>query len=146
MRVPLPRAALDGSRVARRRDMLGGGGLGRRVRHDEAPRPAGGATPRPRMERSMILLCGATGDLGGRILRQLGEAGAPVRALVRRGADVGALRAAGVETVEGDLRDGASLDLATAGVDTVVTTVTAIGRALAGERVNMHDVDVRGNE
>ena len=39
----------------------------------------------------MILVCGATGELGGRIARGLRGAGAPVRALVRPQSDGGGL-------------------------------------------------------
>ena len=88
----------------------------------------------------MILVCGATGDLGGRIARGLQAAGAPVRALVRTQSEVG------VETVRGDFRDPESLRRAVAGVDTVVSSVTVIARALAGEKdADFDRVDVAGH-
>ncbi len=94
----------------------------------------------------MILVCGATGDLGGRIVRVLRERGAPVRALVRPGTDAAALEQQGVEVARGDLRDPATLDPALAGVDTVVTTANAIGRMLAGRTdLSISDVDLTGN-
>jgi NADH dehydrogenase len=53
----------------------------------------------------MILVVGATGLLGSEICRRLRARGRPVRALVRPGSTkAAALRAIGVETVEGDLR------------------------------------------
>ena len=77
-----------------------------------------------------ILLAGATGMLGGRIARQLlDQPGARVRLLVRGGAAadkraaLGPLLARGVESVEGDLADRASLDRATRGVDVIVSAV-----------------------
>jgi nucleoside-diphosphate-sugar epimerase len=42
-------------------------------------------------DRRMIVVAGATGDLGGRILRELGALGAPVAALVRTGTAPGRL-------------------------------------------------------
>jgi uncharacterized protein YbjT (DUF2867 family) len=94
----------------------------------------------------VILLVGGTGELGGRIARRLGARGAAFRALVRPGHDASALRALGAETAVGDLRDRSSLDAAVSGADTVITTVTSIGRALAGERgASIGEVDVKGN-
>ncbi|HEX6022298.1 MAG TPA: NAD(P)H-binding protein [Solirubrobacter sp.] len=89
----------------------------------------------------MILVCGATGDLGGRIVRGLQAAGEPVRALVRSGAaDLD------VERVTGDFRDPGSLQRAVAGVKTVVSTVTVMSRALAGEKgADFQRVDVAGH-
>ncbi|GAA2313168.1 hypothetical protein GCM10010149_75350 [Nonomuraea roseoviolacea subsp. roseoviolacea] len=60
---------------------------------------------------SKIFLAGATGLLGGRIAGALLDRGAAVRALVRPGADeerrtaLAALRARGLEVVEGDITD-----------------------------------------
>lgn len=93
----------------------------------------------------MILLCGATGDLGGRIAAQLAAQHRPFRALVRPGTDASALERLGAEIVRGDLTDPASLRLAVDGVDVVVTTANAIGRMLAGARdVSIDAVDGRG--
>lgn len=84
----------------------------------------------------MILVCGATGDLGGRIVRLLLDNGQQVRALVRPATDVAALQDAGVEVVWGDLREPGTLRPAVAGVDTIVTTANA----------NRAAVDVAGNQ
>lgn len=93
----------------------------------------------------MILLCGATGDLGGRIAAQLAAQHRPFRALVRPGTDASALEQLGAEIVRGDLTDPASLRPAVDGVDVVVTTANAIGRMLAGARdVSIDAVDGRG--
>lgn len=95
----------------------------------------------------MILLCGATGDLGGRTAVALRRAAAPVRALVRDGTGPGPLSGLGVEIVRGDFRRPDTLDAATVGVDTVVTTVTAIGRSLQGEKtLQVPEVDGRGTQ
>jgi uncharacterized protein YbjT (DUF2867 family) len=78
----------------------------------------------------MFLVVGATGDLGGRVVRRLLERREPVRCMIRAQTDAGELEALGAEIVRGDLSDHASLPLACAGVTTVVATATAIGRRL----------------
>lgn len=67
----------------------------------------------------LSLITGATGLLGSHIAEQLRQRGERIRALVRPGSDSGLLRKLGVELVEGDLRDPASLRQAVEGVDTV---------------------------
>src|SRR5689334_24023230 len=93
----------------------------------------------------MLLLCGASGDLGGRVARRLSARRAELRVLARPGA-VGAATAAapGAEVVPGDLRDAPSLGPAMRGVQTVVATATAMGRALGGERLDVRAVDGHG--
>jgi uncharacterized protein YbjT (DUF2867 family) len=81
----------------------------------------------------VILLCGGTGELGGRIALRLAERGVPFRALVRPGSEVRQLQESGAELVRGDLRDAASLAPSTDGVETVITTVTSIERLLSGK-------------
>ncbi|MGY1601642.1 SDR family oxidoreductase [Geodermatophilus sp. SYSU D00815] len=94
-----------------------------------------------------ILLCGGTGDLGGRIAARLAERGLPFRALARPTSHVAALEALGAEIAVGDLTDRPGLDRALTGIRTVVTTANGIGRSLAGDRSTSVDaVDVRGNE
>jgi uncharacterized protein YbjT (DUF2867 family) len=94
----------------------------------------------------VILVCGASGAVGGRIVRGLRATGEPVRALVRPRFDAAALRDIGVEVVPGDFRDADSLRRAVAGVTTVVSTVTVIARALAGEKdADFRRVDLEGH-
>jgi uncharacterized protein YbjT (DUF2867 family) len=94
----------------------------------------------------MILVCGATGELGGRVVGGLRAVGLPVRALVRRGSDCAHPRDLGAELVEGDFRDAESLRLAVAEVVTVVSSVTVIARALAGEKgADFRGVDEAGH-
>ena len=94
----------------------------------------------------MILVCGATGELGGRVAHRLAET-VPVRALVRPATDASELEAVGVEVVRGDLTDPTSLAPALAGVETVVTTANAIGRILDGARdITIAGVDGTGNQ
>jgi uncharacterized protein YbjT (DUF2867 family) len=95
---------------------------------------------------SPILVCGATGELGGRIVRRLRHVGVPVRALVRPASSAEPLRQLGVELAVGDFRDRVSLDRAVAGARAVVSTVTVIARLFAGEKgTNFHDVDLVGH-
>ena len=65
----------------------------------------------------MILVCGATGLLGSRIVEHLIEAEQPVRAFVRPDTDASALQASGVAIARGDLRGPTSVRAALAGVD-----------------------------
>jgi uncharacterized protein YbjT (DUF2867 family) len=91
------------------------------------------------------LVVGATGALGGSVVRGLHERGEAVRALVRPSSEAAELEALGVEIVRGDLLDPASLALACRDVRTVVCTATAIARLLAGgDGPPLPDVDDRG--
>jgi uncharacterized protein YbjT (DUF2867 family) len=90
----------------------------------------------------MILVVGATGQLGSLITRRLLEQGREVRILVRAGSEYRALEAAGATAVVGDLKDRASLDAATRGVDTVLTTANSAVRSGAD---NVQSVEIEGN-
>lgn len=74
----------------------------------------------------MILVVGATGQLGTAIIRRLVASGQLVRAFVRRGSSYQHLEGPGVEIAFGDLRDAASVDAACKGVDVVMATATVI--------------------
>ena len=93
----------------------------------------------------MILVVGATGNLGGEISRLLAERDEPLRVFVRTTSDpakVDALRKLGAEIVEGDLKDPSSLAAACAGVKTVFSTATStISR---GEGDSIETVDLIG--
>ncbi|MDQ3573408.1 MAG: SDR family oxidoreductase [Actinomycetota bacterium] len=91
----------------------------------------------------MILVVGATGNLGGSIARALLAEGKKVRILVRPGSSYREVVDVGAEAVTGDLKDPASLHGACAGVDAVVTTANAIGR---GGEDTIESVDLHGNE
>ena len=77
----------------------------------------------------MVLIVGATGKLGGRITRELLSRGVKVRALIRPRSAAGSLKRMGAETVNGDLKDPASLAAACAGADTVVATANTARRS-----------------
>lgn len=65
----------------------------------------------------MILVTGATGNIGGGVVQQLLREGVPVRALVRNPEKATALRTQGVELVQGDLEKPATLAAALSGVE-----------------------------
>jgi 2-alkyl-3-oxoalkanoate reductase len=71
------------------------------------------------MTEVINLITGARGQLGSHIAEQLRAAGVPVRALVRPGKDAAFLRGLGVELIEGDLRDPATVRQAVAGAGVV---------------------------
>lgn len=92
----------------------------------------------------MILVSGSTGFLGREICRRLAARGHAVRGLVRSTSDpdaVAQLRASGVETVEGDLKDPSSLDRACRGVEAVVSTATATRTRQEGDSLETADRD-----
>ena len=91
----------------------------------------------------MMLVGGATGALGGMIVRQLLAQGRPVRILVREGSDYSSLVDAGAEPVNGDLKDPASLAAAVQGIDTVITTANS---AVRGGADNPETVEIQGNQ
>jgi NADH dehydrogenase len=67
-----------------------------------------------------VLVTGAAGEMGVRLVKRLHAGGWPVRALVLPGDPLRArLDGAGCEIAEGDVRSAASLHAAVAGVDTV---------------------------
>jgi uncharacterized protein YbjT (DUF2867 family) len=97
----------------------------------------------------MILVAGATGLIGGEICRRLAARGEPVRALVRPTSDpaqVGALLAAGVETVVGDLRDRPSLAAACRDISAVVDTVSTIPSSFEPDVNDIRTTDIAGAE
>ena len=91
----------------------------------------------------MNLVVGATGNVGGSVVRALRDQGKPVRAMVRETSDperVRSLEEFGAEVVPGELRDSNSLARACAGVTTVVSGATAI-TALGTDSITAVDRD-----
>jgi len=74
---------------------------------------------------ALILVVGATGQLGTAVIERLVGMGCPVRALVRPGSPR-EFPESGVELVFGDLRDPGSLAAACRGVATVVATANVV--------------------
>ena len=75
----------------------------------------------------LVLVTGATGYVGGRLVPVLEAAGVRLRCLARRPADLSARVARTTEVVEGDLTDSASLDRALEGVDVAYYLVHSMG-------------------
>lgn len=90
-----------------------------------------------------ILVIGATGTVGSKIVDHLLTMGKPVRALIRPGTDAAALESKGVKIVRGDLTDRESLDCPIDGVQAVVTTATGYYRQTQAD--NIATVDDQGN-
>lgn len=78
-------------------------------------------------DQPLILLTGATGYIGGRLLRRLESGGHRVRCLARRPAGLAARVAPPTEVVQGDVGDIDSLRAALEGVDTAYYLVHAMG-------------------
>ena len=86
-------------------------------------------TPTP----GTVLLAGATGDLGGRILQNLVALGATVRVLTRPGTSterIALLRALGVEVIQAGYDDPVALRRACADVDCVVSAINGVDSAI----------------
>jgi uncharacterized protein YbjT (DUF2867 family) len=95
-----------------------------------------------------VLVAGATGFLGSEICRQLREKGKKVKGLVRTTSDVNKvaqLKKLGVETVEGDLKDKASLESALHGVSTVISTVSSTLSRQEGDSIQTVDDEGQTN-
>jgi uncharacterized protein YbjT (DUF2867 family) len=90
----------------------------------------------------MILVVGATGNLGGAVTRMLLAQGQPIRILARSQSNYQPLADAGAQVVLGDLKERGSLDAACEGVDTVITTANS---AVRGGEDNPQSVDLEGN-
>ncbi len=92
----------------------------------------------------MILVVGATGEMGSDICRRLRDEGKAVRGVVRKtagAAKLERLQSMGVELVYGDLRDRASLDAACRGMDAVITTATTTLSRQPGDSIEATDRD-----
>lgn len=86
----------------------------------------------------MILITGGTGFVGSHLIRQMRQEGLLVRAVVRNSAKAQALRDLGVEVVQGDVSDKASLEKAVQGVERVVHLVGIIQEAPGATFQSVH--------
>ena len=77
--------------------------------------------------RPLVLLTGASGYVGGRLLKELEKAGWPVRCLARRPDFLRAKVAPSTEVVKADCLDRSSLSPAMAGVHTAYYLVHSMG-------------------
>lgn len=90
----------------------------------------------------MILVVGATGLLGSEICLLARDKGHTVRALVRNTSDsskVEKLRSMGCQTVEGDLKDPASLAAACQGIKHVISTASSTFSRQEGDGIESVD-------
>ena len=90
----------------------------------------------------MILVVGATGQVGGMITRRLLDAGQETRILVRADSDHGRFVVAGAQPVVGDLKEPGTLSVACTDVDVVITTANSAAR---GGEDTVETVDLAGN-
>ena len=79
-----------------------------------------------RSGRPLVLVTGASGYIGGRLLRALRERGERVRCMARRPDEMSARVGGDVEVVRGDVLDSASLASALSGVDTAYYLIHAM--------------------
>lgn len=77
------------------------------------------------LEKSRILVVGATGQIGNVVVKKLARQGYDVRALARPLSDHAHLNIPGVEIVTGDLMEPSSLEAACKNIDVVISTATA---------------------
>ncbi|ARK10788.1 NmrA family NAD(P)-binding protein [Fibrella sp. ES10-3-2-2] len=92
-----------------------------------------------------ILVAGATGDLGGRIIKALRAKGADVRAVVRASSDpanVKALEAQGVTVVNLDMNNVSALTTACQGVSCVVSALSGFRETIIGTQRVLLDAAV----
>src|SRR4051812_241212 len=75
----------------------------------------------------LVLLTGATGYVGGRLLRRLTALGVPLRCLARRPETLRARFGPDLEVVKGDVADPASLAAALAGVEAAYYLIHSMG-------------------
>lgn len=92
------------------------------------------------MSPRTVLVVGATGHLGGKVVDALRARGHAVRALVRPGSEAGHLRAKGVAIVAGDLSRPETLPPALLGCDALATTANGFYRR-RGESPRSVDLD-----
>jgi uncharacterized protein YbjT (DUF2867 family) len=87
----------------------------------------------------MILVTGATGFVGGHLVKRLRQDGMKVRAVVRTPAKAQALKDLGVEVVPGDINDLPSLEVAAQGCERVIHLVGIIqeGRGFSFRSVHV---------
>ena len=98
------------------------------------------------MTRQVILVAGASGDLGGRITTAVLARGGSVRALVRPGSRPEAqdrLRSHGAEVVTADLSDSAAVEAACAGAACVVSALSGLREVILDRQTTLLDAAVQ---
>ena len=108
-----------------------------------------GSSPRREPPAERVLLTGATGYVGGRLLRKLEESGRPVRCLVRRPGVLSGRVAAQTEIAHGDVLEFDSLHEAFAGVATayyLVHSMAATGPFARADRLGAENFAAAARE
>ena len=90
-----------------------------------------------------VLVIGATGYLGAKVVRHLLDKNVKIKALVRPTTDSTALRSLGVEICNGDLTKPETLDKALQGVDVVISSAVGYTNRKKGD--TLKSVDDLGN-
>jgi nucleoside-diphosphate-sugar epimerase len=92
------------------------------------------------MEKKLVIIVGATGDLGGRIVRELSNLKAPVRAIIRPGtpdSKVKVLKDYGCEVVEVDLNNHPDLVRAMTGGSVVLSVVAGLRDVIVDGQIKL---------
>jgi uncharacterized protein YbjT (DUF2867 family) len=92
----------------------------------------------------VILVTGATGNVGSRLVRELAAAGAPTRALVRSPEAAASLRELGVETAVGAFEDAESLRDAVSGVNHVYLVSPPGAEGMVEQQLQVLEAAVAG--
>ena len=98
------------------------------------------------MSSSTIVVAGANGDLGGRIVRALVNRGVGVRAIMRGDAaahDLRKLETLGASTARADASDVASVAAACAGAACVVSALNGLRDVIVGRQGVLLDAAIR---
>lgn len=90
-----------------------------------------------------VFLTGATGFVGGHLLKQLVNEGHSIRALVRDPQRSGSVKGSQIELVAGDIVDGTGLDEGMRGCDTVIHLVGIIAETGKATFESVHHVGTR---
>jgi len=98
--------------------------------------------PLPQLPPRKVLVTGASGFLGGKLIRRLLDQGCAVSGLCRRSQPE--LEALGVEMLSVDLADASAVRKACEGMDTVFHTAAKVG--VWGDRQGFHNANVIGTQ
>ncbi|MDX2054909.1 MAG: SDR family oxidoreductase [Polyangiaceae bacterium] len=90
----------------------------------------------------VVLVVGATGAVGRKVVKAVRARGHHVRALVRSGSDPRAIEGDGVSIARGDMMDPPSLEAAMRGADAVITTAAGYTKRRKGDSAR---TDIDGN-
>ena len=96
--------------------------------------------------KKIILVAGATGNLGNRISRELIKRGAEVRAIVRKSTDtekIDILKKMGVKVFEIDMDSVEEIATASKGVDCVVSTLAGLGDVIVDLQKRILDAAIQ---